>query len=130
MKHLLFSAVCLATSVFPFLPAKMGDETWLVCIGALVLAAGGFLYTVHFAPLASDPSLGKHLQHLSIVAIPLCGVLVAHTMWHLNADAGLPLLNQVAGWLILVGSAAVAVIKSSHNAGIISVVIFCVVVFV
>lgn len=91
------------TSLFPFMPAKMAEATPLVCGGALLLAA------VAYVAVARDVTKSARLRGVLLrlcALVVLCGAIVAHTQWSLAQSRGLPLVNQVASWLILVGGGA------------------------
>jgi phosphatidylinositol glycan class N len=99
------------TGVFPFLPAKMPETTWLVCVGALALAASAYA-TTRAPTSAHSVVLGKRSETMRVrllaasALVVVCAAIVAHTQWSLGAGHGLPLLNQIASWVILVASGA------------------------
>jgi phosphatidylinositol glycan class N len=101
-----WAASWATTAVFPFLPAKLPEVTVLVCAGALVLAAAAYLGA---AALTADAPLRRVFQQLGVL-IAVCAAIVAYTQWSLWMGFGLPLLNQIASWLILFGSAAVPLV--------------------
>lgn len=70
--RLLLASACAFTAVFPFLPAKMGDYTALVCIGAALFAASGFAYVsnVMEAKSKQQKALGRILVRVLLLRVP------------------------------------------------------------
>jgi phosphatidylinositol glycan class N len=100
------------TAVFPFLPAKLPEITVLVCLGAIVLAVAAHRSA---AALVASAALRGVLERLSLLIV-VCAIIVAYTQWSLWMGFGLPLLNQIASWLILFGSAAVPLVVRASDA--------------
>ncbi|KAJ7738485.1 Phosphatidylinositolglycan class N-domain-containing protein [Mycena maculata] len=99
----LWPVSCLVTGIFPLLsvdkteslPAILAGGLCMIVVGTLLLRAG---------PLHSAEDVPKPVSRLLLgqtVLIALAMAITSSSVYHLQAKLGLPLLNQVAGWIVL-----------------------------
>ncbi|KAF8204456.1 Phosphatidylinositolglycan class N-domain-containing protein [Mycena galopus ATCC 62051] len=94
----LWTASCLVTAIFPLLSVDKTENVLVIIAGGLCMMVAGtvFSWTV--------PNMRKPLFRLFMaqaILIALAMVITSSSVYHLRAKLGLPLLNQVAGWIVL-----------------------------
>ncbi|KAJ3205205.1 Glycosyl phosphatidyl inositol anchor synthesis [Entophlyctis luteolus] len=119
---------CVVTSIFTMLPVEYAEDMRLVTAGGVLVFISG-IYAAHILPkfvMASLPVKGKLkstnevtpkiiLVQLALIACSL--LIVNDTSMRLKRKEGLPLLNQVASWIILVSCGvipALDMVKEGH----------------
>ncbi|KAJ2957288.1 hypothetical protein NQZ79_g6967 [Umbelopsis isabellina] len=97
----LWSAFCLATSIFTLLPVEKGEDIVLVVLGsaAIITAGAAWLYFGHQRQYMSTTSYKLTIFQLLLVAAST--VLVSSTSRSLQHRNGLPVVNQYVSWAIL-----------------------------
>jgi hypothetical protein len=91
-----WAAACVALAVFPVLPVSGMESTALVCVGAGLLAVGGFVAALRL-PVSRR---ARVLLAVQAVLVAAAGVLVWHTSLELAARRPLPGLNRALSWAI------------------------------
>ncbi|KAI8828363.1 Phosphatidylinositolglycan class N-domain-containing protein [Chytriomyces cf. hyalinus JEL632] len=117
---------CIGTSIFLMLPVEFDEDMRLVTLGGILILVSG-IFAAYFLPLYAQAKLpasksrSKSLNEdkappavimLQLLVIFLSIVIVNDTSSRLKAKKGLPLLNQVASWLILASCAAIPMMDS------------------
>ncbi|KAK0636892.1 GPI ethanolamine phosphate transferase 1 [Bombardia bombarda] len=122
-KHASLSAVwflsCLAMSTFTLLPALKTEDVNLIMVGGALMVVIGLLYLIFEDFVLADFSwpeksssssslprnhLGRSLVGVQIGLILLAIFITRSSALSLQAKQGLPLGNQVVGWVVLVAS--------------------------
>ncbi|KAJ7837393.1 Phosphatidylinositolglycan class N-domain-containing protein [Mycena olivaceomarginata] len=94
----LWPASCLLTAIFPLLSVDKTEDV-------LVILAGGLSMIVAGTVFSQTIPRRRPLSQLFIaqgILIALAMVITSSSVHHLQAKLGLPLLNQIAGWIVLV----------------------------
>ncbi|KAJ7664945.1 Phosphatidylinositolglycan class N-domain-containing protein [Mycena rosella] len=97
-----WTASCLVTGVFPLLSVDKTESLLAILAGGLCMIAAGTLFY-----RATLPSAGNAHQTVfrlfvaQVILIVLAMLITSSSIRHLQAKMGLPLLNQVAGWIVL-----------------------------
>ncbi|ANB14247.1 Mcd4p [Sugiyamaella lignohabitans] len=108
LKNIWLSAfwalLCIILAIFTILPVLKVESIEQIVAAGVLMTLIGLYYTVH---------LGNRLR-LSITSLVLCGVqlgliilsviVTRSSVKSLQARQGLPVGNQIVGWLVLVGS--------------------------
>lgn len=99
----LWSLSCLATGVFPLLDVNKRENLLIILVGGLLM-----VLVANIAARYAVPARGAEATSLlGIVQVQswliLATMMIAmSSVYRLQAKAGLPLLNQIAGWCVLV----------------------------
>ncbi|KAI8630584.1 PigN-domain-containing protein [Xylariaceae sp. FL1651] len=118
-KHLVLAATwfvsCLLMSTFTLLPANKVEDIPLILIGGSLMAAVGIIYLIFEDKLLADFSgstkpqppqkqnqLSRTLIGIQIGLIILAMLVTRSSALSMQAKKGLPLGNQIVGWLVLV----------------------------
>lgn len=112
-----WSLACLLLSTFTLLPVIKIESTSLVTLGGLLMAAVGVLFMIFEPRLSSSPSNPRKPKAVSsstsipntimgaqIGLILLAVIVTRSSISHIQARQGLPLGNQIVGWLTLATS--------------------------
>ncbi|KAG0267894.1 Glycosyl phosphatidyl inositol anchor synthesis [Actinomortierella ambigua] len=120
-----WSISCLGTSVFTLLPVEKGEDHALILTGGVMLALSG-VAAIIYAPKMTL-ALGSADAHAQTVTtarvvmtfqtalIALSTLIVSDTVNSLQRKQGLPLLNQLASWAILVISTSVPFVYGARS---------------
>ncbi|KAF2078592.1 hypothetical protein CYY_000092 [Polysphondylium violaceum] len=116
----LWMVSCLLMSIFPNLPIDYGNDTNLVCLGGVLVALLSFLAlnalksssknTNNINSSSSNSGTKKKSQTFIIaliVVLLLSTWIVYSTDKSLEKKIGLPFVNQIASWFILLSSMVV-----------------------
>ncbi|KAI4101460.1 MAG: hypothetical protein L6R37_004935 [Teloschistes peruensis] len=111
---------CQSMSVFTLLPVVKTENINVILIGGTLMAAVGLLYLLFEKSILSASSsasselsypradgLSKNILGAQIGLIMLAMVVTRSSVASLQAKRGLPIGNQVIGWLVLITSLAV-----------------------
>ncbi|KAK7063739.1 PigN domain-containing protein [Favolaschia claudopus] len=93
----LWTVSCLVTGIFPLLSVDKNESVITIIAGGVCMLVAGFLYS------RTIPTLGRSLRRLFVIEgilVVLAMLVTASSAYHLKAKLGLPLLNQVVGWII------------------------------
>ncbi|KNC99152.1 hypothetical protein, variant [Spizellomyces punctatus DAOM BR117] len=121
----VWTAFCLGTSVFPLLPVEKGEDLSLVLAGGtLILASGVFaLFRLpHITKLPLSHRGGPQPQKLlrivvlEILLIAISILVTADTTLRLRAKTGLPFLNQIFSWGVIVLLVGILTIDGAQHA--------------
>ncbi|KAL9584684.1 MAG: hypothetical protein Q9212_001967 [Teloschistes hypoglaucus] len=116
---------CQSMSVFTLLPVVKTENINVILIGGILMAAVGLLYLLFEKSILSASSsasgelsspradgLSKNILGAQIGLIMLAMIVTRSSVASLQAKRGLPLGNQVMGWLVLITSLAVPFLHS------------------
>ncbi|KAJ7665103.1 Phosphatidylinositolglycan class N-domain-containing protein [Mycena polygramma] len=95
----LWTVSCLITSIFPLLSVDKTESVPAILAGGVCMLAGGLAFF-----RTTFVTMRKSLVRLFVaqgILIVLAMVISSSSVHHLQAKLGLPLLNQVAGWIVL-----------------------------
>ncbi|KAJ6520377.1 Phosphatidylinositolglycan class N-domain-containing protein [Mycena sanguinolenta] len=95
----LWTASCLVTGIFPLLSVDKTENVLTIAAGGLCMAVAGAVFS------RTIPNMRKPLIRLFVaqgILIVLAMVITSSSVYHLRAKLGLPLLNQAAGWIVLI----------------------------
>lgn len=105
-------ASCLALSTFTLLPVIKIENANTVTFGGLLMLAAGTLYLLFETsitsksrsgkPLSQDSSLSRAIMGFQIGVVALTIVVTRSSIASIQAKEGLPLGNQVTGWICLI----------------------------
>ncbi|KAI1120879.1 GPI ethanolamine phosphate transferase 1 [Nemania abortiva] len=126
-KHLALAATwftsCLLMSTFTLLPANKVEDVQLIMLGGSLMVAVGILYLVFEDKLLIDFSgsikpqsqpksnqISRALIGVQTGLIILAMIVTRSSALSMQAKQGLPLGNQIVGWLVLVTSFLMPVI--------------------
>ncbi|KAI0109469.1 GPI ethanolamine phosphate transferase 1 [Nemania sp. FL0031] len=118
-RHLILAATwftsCLLMSTFTLLPANKVEDIQLIMFGGSLMAAVGIVYLVFEDKLLADFSglikpqseqkpnqISRALIGVQTGLIILAMIVTRSSALSLQAKQGLPLGNQIVGWLVLV----------------------------
>ncbi|KAK7059142.1 Glycosyl phosphatidyl inositol anchor synthesis [Paramarasmius palmivorus] len=104
IRSTLWTLSCLATAVFPFLEVNKEESVPVITAGGLTLAGIGALQAYR---IVQRPGTNEALKKLYAVQLLLTVAMVFTTRasaLSLQAKAGLPLVSQALGWILLVSS--------------------------
>ncbi|KAI1192656.1 GPI ethanolamine phosphate transferase 1 [Nemania serpens] len=118
-KHLILSATwftsCLLMSTFTLLPANKVEDIQLIMLGGSLMAAVGIFYLIFGDKLLADFSgsikpqsqqtenrISRTLIGIQTGLIILAMIVTRSSALSWQAKQGLPLGNQIVGWLVLV----------------------------
>ncbi|TFK61033.1 PigN-domain-containing protein [Pluteus cervinus] len=100
-RHLgLWLLICSASSVFPLLPVDKKESIRAIIASGVSILAIGYLNAQH---LLSKPGM-RVLFTVQAILIFLTMVITESSVAHLQAKVGLPVFNQISGWILLVTS--------------------------
>ncbi|KAI4518455.1 PigN-domain-containing protein [Schizophyllum commune Loenen D] len=112
----LWPLVCLASAVFPMLSVDKTESLGMILAGGACILTTS--YVVYRARVEATASLRpKQVFVLQALLIALSMLVTASSVRSLQAKLGLPLVNQVVGWIILVLSTLtpfVALVKHAN----------------
>ncbi|KAJ3098942.1 Glycosyl phosphatidyl inositol anchor synthesis [Phlyctochytrium planicorne] len=125
---LWWRAACVCTSFFTMLPVEKGEDMTLVTYGGILVLASG-LISWQLLPRAVDtlPKAGSKKETVEVrrgppgiilvqLAIILASIVIVNdTSMRLKKKEGLPLLNQVLSWLILVSCVAIPALDTAKE---------------
>ncbi|KAJ7045027.1 Phosphatidylinositolglycan class N-domain-containing protein [Mycena alexandri] len=100
----LWTASCLVTGIFPLLSVDKTESLAAILAGGLCILVAGTLFAQTGLGDVSKPV--SRLFVAQGILIVLAMGITASSVYHLQAKLGLPLLNQVAGWIVLVTASA------------------------
>ncbi|KAG5978156.1 Glycosyl phosphatidyl inositol anchor synthesis [Claviceps digitariae] len=122
-KHALLNTIwassCLIMSTFTLLPAMKVENVPLIMLGGCIMFLMGLLYLGFENSVLADftwtaktstprqhgkPLIQRSLTGIQVGLIPLSMLVTRSSALSLQAKHGLPLGNQVAGWLVLIVS--------------------------
>ncbi|KAJ7069034.1 Phosphatidylinositolglycan class N-domain-containing protein [Mycena belliarum] len=110
-------AACLVAGIFPLLSVDKTEDVLAILAGGFSMIAVGALFSR--AALPSAAHVRKPVLRLFIAQ----GILIASAMvitwssvYHLKAKSGLPLLNQVTGWIVLAVASALPFVSRVRHA--------------
>ncbi|KAJ7157155.1 Phosphatidylinositolglycan class N-domain-containing protein [Mycena filopes] len=92
----LWTASCLVTGIFPLLSVDKTESVTAILAGGVCILVIGTLGVGNASKSASRLFIAQ-----AILVVLTMGI-TASSVYHLQAKLGLPLLNQVAGWIVLV----------------------------
>ncbi|KAL1666929.1 Phosphatidylinositolglycan class N-domain-containing protein [Schizophyllum commune] len=96
----LWPLVCLASAVFPMLSVDKTESLGMILAGGVCILATS--YVVYRARVEATASLRtKQVFVLQALLIVLSMLVTASSVRSLQAKLGLPLVNQVVGWVVL-----------------------------
>lgn len=105
-------AACIAAGVFTLFPVDLPENLTLINLGAGLIAAGGTVAVWNRKQMLVPPELCGGVSHtkqsqemkrsliVQTVLVLVAGALVNLTSKAFEKRAGLPLINQVATWLL------------------------------
>ncbi|CAG8515257.1 7445_t:CDS:10, partial [Dentiscutata erythropus] len=98
---------CLFTSIFTLLPVEKGEDITLVVLGGLLIVITGCiaLWKSSKFTIRSHTSV-RNMIGFQVGLVVLSIIVVYDTTSKLKDKAGLPFLNQIIAWIILVISTA------------------------
>ncbi|KAL1675871.1 Phosphatidylinositolglycan class N-domain-containing protein [Schizophyllum commune] len=97
----LWPFVCLASAVFPMLSVDKTESLGMILAGGVCILATS--YVVYRARVEATASLRtKPVFVLQAFLIVLSMLVTASSVRSLQAKLGLPLVNQVVGWIVLI----------------------------
>ncbi|KAJ6486074.1 Phosphatidylinositolglycan class N-domain-containing protein [Mycena vitilis] len=97
----LWTVSCLITSIFPLLSVDKTESVPAILAGGVCMIAGASAF---FRATFEPANMRKSLLRLFVaqgILILLAMLISSSSVHHLQAKLGLPLLNQVAGWIVL-----------------------------
>ncbi|KAJ7757539.1 Phosphatidylinositolglycan class N-domain-containing protein [Mycena metata] len=100
----LWTASCLVTGIFPLLSVDKTESLTAILAGGLCILVAGALFAQ-----TGLGNVGKPVSRLFVrqgILVVLAMGITASSVYHLQAKLGLPLLNQVAGWIVLVAASS------------------------
>ncbi|GJE95619.1 GPI ethanolamine phosphate transferase 1 [Phanerochaete sordida] len=98
----IWATTCLGCALFPLQSVDKTESLgWIMGGGVMMFAWGSYLFYLYKDQISSSTKLALYAQLALIVAS--MAVTFSSTR-SLQAKLGLPLVNQVAGWLILVAA--------------------------
>ncbi|KAF7307451.1 PigN domain-containing protein [Mycena indigotica] len=107
-----WAASCLATAIFPLLSVNKTESS-------LAILSGGAVMILLGAAFFRSRITGTEHRYLYVsqtALILLAMIVTSSSVRHLQEKRGLPLVNQVAGWLILVIASLVPFLsRAKHN---------------
>ncbi|KAL8829283.1 MAG: hypothetical protein Q9170_006245, partial [Blastenia crenularia] len=107
---------CQSMSIFTLLPVVKTENTSVILLGGFLMASVGLLYLLFEKSILSISSakselsapqadgLSRNILGTQIGLIMLAMIVTRSSVTSLQAKRGLPLGNQVAGWLVLIAS--------------------------
>ncbi|CRK26272.1 hypothetical protein BN1708_014447 [Verticillium longisporum] len=115
---LLWFVSCLVMSIFTLLPANKVENTAFVVLGGLAMAAIGLAYLGFEDRLLAAPStknqtiqgrttnlpIARALTGVQVGLVLLAVIVTRSSSLSLQARQGLPLGNQIIGWIVMVVS--------------------------
>uniref|UniRef100_D8QID5 GPI ethanolamine phosphate transferase 1 n=1 Tax=Schizophyllum commune (strain H4-8 / FGSC 9210) TaxID=578458 RepID=D8QID5_SCHCM len=98
----LWPLVCLASAVFPMLSVDKTESLGTILAGGVCILAAS--YVVYWARVQATAGLRAKQMFSALVRallIALSMLVIASSVRSLQAKQGLPLVNQVVGWIVL-----------------------------
>ncbi|KAG6017731.1 Glycosyl phosphatidyl inositol anchor synthesis [Claviceps lovelessii] len=117
--NIIWASSCLIMSIFTLLPAMKVESVPLIMLGGCIMFLLGLLYLGFENIVLSEftwtnkmsnlrkqenPLIQRSLTGIQVGLIPLSMLVTRSSALSLQAKQGLPLGNQVAGWLVLIVS--------------------------
>ncbi|KZT25011.1 PigN-domain-containing protein [Neolentinus lepideus HHB14362 ss-1] len=98
----LWTLSCLATGIFPVLDVHKGENLLVILVGGLcmVLVANSVARVAVPAQTPEGTAVMRTIQTQSWLILATM-MITTSSVYRLQAKAGLPMLNQVAGWTVL-----------------------------
>ncbi|KAI5777781.1 Phosphatidylinositolglycan class N-domain-containing protein [Geopyxis carbonaria] len=100
----VWAATCAVMSVFTLLPAMKAESEWQIILGGLLMLATGLAYMYHGDGASARDRTAQLVLGVQTGLIALSLIVTVSSLRSLRAKAGLPLGNQVVGWLTLLSS--------------------------
>ncbi|KAJ7919305.1 Phosphatidylinositolglycan class N-domain-containing protein [Mycena leptocephala] len=94
----LWTVSCLVTGIFPLLSVDKTENVLSIVSGGLCMIAAGIVFS-RTVPQSAGLTRLFVAQGILIV---LAMIITSSSVYHLKAKLGLPLLNQVTGWIVLI----------------------------
>ncbi|KAF9971256.1 Glycosyl phosphatidyl inositol anchor synthesis [Actinomortierella ambigua] len=120
-----WSVSCLGTSIFTLLPVEKGEDSALIITGGILLTLSGVVAILCASKMSLDlgnaearirsVATARAVMTFQTVLIILSTIIVLDTVRSLKATKGLPLLNQLASWTILIISASVPFVYGARS---------------
>ncbi|KAJ7455915.1 Phosphatidylinositolglycan class N-domain-containing protein [Mycena galericulata] len=104
---------CLMTGIFPLLSVDKTESLPAILAGGFSMIAAGILFA-RAGPLHVAGSMPKPVFRLFLIQailIALSMIITSISVYHLQAKLGLPLLSQVAGWIVLTTASILPVVS-------------------
>ncbi|EKM52856.1 uncharacterized protein PHACADRAFT_212064 [Phanerochaete carnosa HHB-10118-sp] len=107
-----WAVTCLGSAMFPLQSVdKVESLAWIMGGGVVMLAWGWYLFDLYKEQMILETKIAVYVQ----LALVLASMAITLSSTHsLRAKLGLPLANQVAGWLILMTATAVPFLLRSQ----------------
>ncbi|KAM6496316.1 Phosphatidylinositolglycan class N (PIG-N) domain containing protein [Amanita muscaria] len=118
---LVWGLSCFVTAVFPLLPVNLAESLVMIEIGGTVMLLIGracMPYVVRSVEKRSGQRGADALKmrlRIQIALIILSMIITASSVRNLQAKLGLPLRNQIAGWIVLVVSATLPFLHQANH---------------
>ncbi|KXL44681.1 hypothetical protein M433DRAFT_21127 [Acidomyces richmondensis BFW] len=102
---------CISMSIFTLLPAIKIENPILIQLGGLLILVLGFLYLAFedslVAPKTKATDIGRIIFGIQIGLVALAMIVTWSSVSSLKTKEGLPLGNQIVGWITFVASLVV-----------------------
>ncbi|KAF8626715.1 hypothetical protein AX17_006482 [Amanita inopinata Kibby_2008] len=104
---LVWGASCTASGMFPLLPVDKSESLVMIVLGGIVILAVGWVCMPYVVRSVEKRSGSRGAEALKVslwtqMALIIVAMLVtASSARSLQAKRGLPLRNQIAGWIVL-----------------------------
>ncbi|KAJ6541822.1 Phosphatidylinositolglycan class N-domain-containing protein [Mycena capillaripes] len=89
---------CLVTAIFPLLSVDKTENLLAILAGGACMIAAGIVF-YQTAGNIREPLFRLFVAQGILIALAM--VITSSSVYHLQAKLGLPLVNQVAGWIVL-----------------------------
>ncbi|KAJ7492091.1 Phosphatidylinositolglycan class N-domain-containing protein [Mycena latifolia] len=112
-----WTASCLVTGIFPLLSVDKTESSLVILAGGLCMIAAGALFSRTVLPSAGNmrkPVLRLFVAQGTLIVLAM--LVTWSSVYHLQAKLGLPLLNQVAGWIVLTVASALPFLSRVRHA--------------
>ncbi|KAF8885809.1 Phosphatidylinositolglycan class N-domain-containing protein [Infundibulicybe gibba] len=97
-----WALVCIITGIFPLLTVDKTETIASILLGGTLMLATGFAFALSFLPTETQGGQARQLFLVQGVLIILTMIITTSSSISLQAKLGLPALNQISGWFILV----------------------------
>ncbi|KAK0203761.1 Phosphatidylinositolglycan class N-domain-containing protein [Desarmillaria ectypa] len=95
----LWMASCLVTAIFPLLSVDKKEALSSILLGGVVMLLTGAFMIEQVARSASRSLLSVFYTQCLLIVVTM--IVTASSIRCLQAKTGLPLLNQISGWIVL-----------------------------
>ncbi|KAJ6601273.1 Phosphatidylinositolglycan class N-domain-containing protein [Mycena vulgaris] len=113
-----WTASCLVTAIFPLLSVDKTESVLAILAGGFGMVAAGALFSRTALPSAGDMRKpASRLFTAQCILIVFAMLITSSSVYHLQAKLGLPLLNQVAGWIVLTVASTLPFLSRVRHAG-------------